>query len=66
MMPDQPPRSFTIRAQQSTALWPGDGVICVKVSAPRYFPDILYLVDRNDRVSELELYRFGMFGKRRR
>lgn len=63
-MPDQP-YHFTIQAQRAQALWPGDGVICVKVSAPTWFPDIVYLVDRDDRVSVLEPYRLGMFRRRR-
>lgn len=52
---------FEIHAHVSQALWPGDGVICKRLSAPKWFPDMLFLVSRDDRVSELRPYQFGMF-----
>lgn len=43
----------------SYALWPGDGVFCLKVSAPK-LADTFVLVDKDDRRMELRLYTHRM------
>lgn len=62
-----PEQSFEIQAHVSHAIWPGAGVVCTRVVAREWRDDLVYLTDRNDRVSELRPYRIGMFcGCRRR
>lgn len=46
------------------ALWPGDGVFCVRIAAPKLCDQFL-LVDRDGRRSELRPYVFGTVGGRR-
>jgi len=56
---------FTIKADVSYALWPGDGNFCARVSAQPVIADLFYLVDREGRYSELRPYRYGMAEARR-
>ncbi len=58
-------RTARVIVRCSYALWPGDGVFCGRVSSAVFTHDQMYLVDRNDRVSELRPYRFGMLGRER-
>lgn len=56
-MPDHS-ADFEIQVKTAYAMWPGDRVICVKVSALDLSWDTMYLVDRDDRQSELRVYRY--------
>ena len=59
-MPDSQ-RFATIHVRVSHALWPGDGMICVKIHASKWVPEQWLLVDREDRRHDLAEYRYGMF-----
>lgn len=45
------------------ALWPGEGFMCVRVSVPK-IADMLILVDRENRRSELRVFRYGEWRRR--
>jgi hypothetical protein len=64
-MTDQQHADFTIKADVSYALWPGDGNFCARLSAAPFVADLFWIVDRGGRVSELRPYRFGAFEGRR-
>jgi hypothetical protein len=53
-------RGFTIQARVSRAVWPGGAAVCSIVSAPAFFPDLVYLTDQEGRAMELRPYKFRM------
>lgn len=55
-----------LEVEVTYALWPGDGVFCMKISSSAFHSDLFQLVDHDGRVSELRPYRIGMPTRRPR
>lgn len=51
---------FTVSVKIDHALWPGDGVFCTRISSAVFKEDLLQLVDRDGKLSEIRPYRIGM------
>lgn len=52
-----------IRVDVRYALWPGDGMSCVKIDGAPFKAPLFQIHDREGRVHELRPYRLGMFGR---